>query len=240
MSWSDIIYHNDARRQELTRKIQQFDDAMGENFRATNKLATFLNEEAGQNIQMIEVDHAKTVKENANLLIAQVQLIQSYMEKVDDDLKQELDPDLYRKISDIDTSFEVTMRDVMDGAHVVASITGAVVSTVSVRMIARRLVTRIVSRIARLAASSVAGSIIGGIAGFAVDIVAGAIVGAKEKHELEKALGEVDQELDEFLPASQEYTDTVYEVLAEVRVWKKHHPNTLAVSSSAMSTLPEK
>ena len=26
-----------------------------------------------------------------------------------------------------------------------------------------------------------------------------------------------------FLPASQDYTDTVYEVLAEVKTWKKHH-----------------
>ena len=28
-----------------------------------------------------------------------------------------------------------------------------------------------------------------------------------------------------FLPASQDYTDTVYEVLAEVKTWKKHHGN---------------
>ena len=241
MSWSEIIFKNEARRQELTRKIQQFDDALAGDFRATNKLATFLNENADQHFQMIEVDHTKTVKENANLLITQIQLIQSYLENVHDQLKQELDPDLFRRMSGLDMSFEAVMRGVLKAAHVaaitgVASTTGAAVGTVGIILVNRMLITRMASQINRIALSAVAGTIIGGIAGFAVDVVAGAIVGAKEKHELEKAIGEVDQELNEFLPVSHEYTDTVFEVLAQEKVWKEHQPNTLAVSS----TLSEK
>lgn len=63
---------------------------------------------------------------------------------------------------------------------------------------------------------------VGGIAGLAIDIIAAAIACAYERLDLQETIEQLDKQIDEFLPASQDYTDTVYEVLAEVKVWKRH------------------
>ena len=73
----------------------------------------------------------------------------------------------------------------------------------------------------RIAARAIAGAIAGGIAGLAVDVIAAAIAGAYERLDLQEII-ELNKQFDEFFPATQDYTDTVYEVLAEVKVWKRH------------------
>lgn len=70
---------------------------MGYNFRATNKLAEYLNEEIPDaNISMISVDHTKSLRENGDKLVEQINEIDKRLDKIDDELKQELAPELYR------------------------------------------------------------------------------------------------------------------------------------------------
>ena len=199
---------------------------MAENFRATNKLARYLNKEANTNISEIRVDSSKTLKQNADVLVQQVHKIQEFVKKIDEKLKEELEPDLYEKITNVDTSFEDRIRIAQNVMHVFAGIAGVTVACVVGKLVAKELVERVASRIAKIAAASVAGAIAGGIAGLAVDVIAGAIAGAYEKRDLEAAIKELEKEIDAFLPASEDYTDTVYEVLAEVRVWERHHGRT--------------
>jgi len=103
--------------------------------------------------------------------------------------------------------------------HIIAGITGITVIAVVSKLVATKLIRVVVSRLGRIAARAIAGAIAGGIAGLAVDVIAAAIAGAYERLDLQETI-ELNKQFDEFLPASQYYTDTVYEVLVEVKVLK--------------------
>ena len=100
MSWSDILYpDNPKRRAQVVSKLQKLEDYMAQNFRACNKLAEYLNANIdGADIPKIQVDGTKSLKENANILNEQNKLIGKVVEKIDEELKKQLDPELYRYV----------------------------------------------------------------------------------------------------------------------------------------------
>ena len=65
----------------------------------------------------------------------------------------------------------------------------------------------------------------GGLAGIAVDVIIGSILGAVERDQLESALKSLQSQVEEFIPASEEYTDSIYQGMAQVKIWDKYHPN---------------
>ena len=227
MSWADIIYpENQGMRESMVRKLQQLEDAMSFNFRATNKLAKYLNETINDaNLPMIYVDSTKSLRDNADALVNQVNLIDVQLDKIDDELKEKLEPELYEKITSVDTSFEERLEISQKAGKIIAGITGATVSGVVGKLVAKKLTKVIASKAARIAASSLAGAIAGGLAGLAVDVIVGAITGAVEKNKLQDALNELQGMVETFIPESEEYSDTVYQMLAEVKVWEKYHPD---------------
>jgi F0F1-type ATP synthase membrane subunit c/vacuolar-type H+-ATPase subunit K len=91
-------------------------------------------------------------------------------------------------------------------------------------VVAKKLTSVVMSKAAKLAASAIAGAVAGALAGVAVDIIIGAILGAVERDQLESALQELQAQIEEFIPASEEYTDNVLEVIATVKIWDKWHP----------------
>ena len=227
MSWADIIYPgNREMRSAMVQKLTQLEDAMSFNFRASNKLAKYLNDTiANAALKMIYVDSTKPLKDNANTLVAQINAIDAQLDKIADELKEKLEPGLYEKLTNVDTSFEERIEISQKVGKIIAGITGATVSGVVGKMVAKRLTKVVASKVGRIAASSLAGAIAGGIAGMAVDVVVGAITGAVERDELEGALTDLQSMVNDFLPASEDYTDTIYEVLAEVKIWEKYHPD---------------
>ena len=225
MSWADIMYPgNQAMRVEMVQKLTQLEDSMKFNFRATNKLAKYLNDAiVDANLPMIYVT-GETLKDNADVLINQVNLIDAQIERIADELKGKIEPDLYEKLTNVDTSFQERIEISQKVGKVIAGITGATVSGVVGKVVAKKLTKVIVSKVGRIAASSLAGAIAGGIAGLAVDVVVGAITGAVERDELQSALNDLQIMVTDFIPASEEYTDTVLLMLAEVQVWEKYNP----------------
>ncbi len=225
MSWSDILYPgNPGRRADVVRKLQQLVDQIQENIRATNKLATYLNEKAHTNIPIIVYDTSLTLKQNADKLVDQVKLIQTAVESIKKQLKEKLEPDLYKKLFDVDTSLDDQLKIGEDVSHIFAGILGATTIGIVGKLVAESLVETIETSVVRIALSAVAGAIAGGIVGLAVDVIAGAIAGAYEKDDLESAIAQLEKEIDDFVPASQKYTDTVFEVLAYVKIWEDMHP----------------
>lgn len=225
MSWSDILYPgNPKRRAEVVAKLQQLEDQMKENFRASNKLANYLNKNFSEaNIDIIQYDAALTLKQNGDNLVAQVRKIQAIVENIKKKLKEKLEPDLYKKLFDVDTSFEDRIKIGQDFSHIFAGILGATTMGIVGKLVAESLFETIEQTAVRIALSSVAGAIAGGIVGLAVDVIAGAIAGKYEKDDLENAINELNEEIDDFLPASEKYTDMIFEVLAYVKIWEEEH-----------------
>ena len=227
MSWADIIFPgNQEMRVKMVQKLQQLEDAMKGNFRGTNKLATYLNTAiTDANLPMITVDPNKSLKGNANTLVGQINLIDVQVEKIAEELKKKLAPDLYEKLTNVDTSFEERIEISQKVGKILAGITGATVSGVVGKLMAKKLTKVIASKAGRIAASSLAGAIAGGLAGLAVDVIVGSITGAVERDELQSALSDLETMVKDFIPESEVYSDTIYEVLAEVKIYEKYHPN---------------
>ncbi len=108
MSWSDILYPgNSDRRAAVVRKLQDLLDSMAGNFRATNKLVQYLNDNITEsNLPKIYVDSSKSLRDNADVLVNQIKAIDAVLDKIHKELKQKLEPDLYAKLTNVDTSFE--------------------------------------------------------------------------------------------------------------------------------------
>ena len=108
MSWSDILYPgNNDRREAIARKLQDLLDAMSYNFRATNKLVQYLNDNIiTTNLSKIYIDPTKSLRDNADVLVNQIRAIDVVLDAIDEKLKQKLEPELYKKLTNVDTSFE--------------------------------------------------------------------------------------------------------------------------------------
>jgi len=99
MSWSDIFYPgNPERRERLIRKHQELLHLMKGNFRATNQLIETLNEHLHLSFSPIALDEKATVKENCEVIIGRIHEIQAEVEKIDQHLKEKLEPKLYEKL----------------------------------------------------------------------------------------------------------------------------------------------
>ena len=159
------------------------------------------------------------------MLQNQIDQIDVQLEKIADELKGKLDPDLYERLTNVDTSFEERVRISQQVGHVIAGITGVSVTGVVGKMVAKKLTKVIASKAGRIAASSLAGAIAGALAGVAVDLIIGAITGAVERNELQGALTELQKMVTDFVPSSEEYYDTLVEVTVEAKLWEKYHPN---------------
>ena len=226
MSWSDILYPgNEERRVAVVRKLQDLLDSMAGNFRATNKLVQYLNDNiTTSNLPKIYVDYSKTLRDNADVLLNQIKAIDAVLDKIDKELKKKLDPELYATLTNVDTSFEQKIEISQKVTDFVAGITGATVGGVVGEVVAKKLTNLVMSKAAKLAASTIAGAVAGAIAGMAVDIIIGSIIGAVERDQLESALQELQAQVEEFIPASEEYTDNIFEVMATVKIWEKYNP----------------
>lgn len=112
MSWADILYPgNSERRAAIVRKLQDLLDSMAYNFRATNKLAQYLNDNiTTSSLTKIYVDSSKTLRDNADVLVKQINAIDAVLNNIDTELKKKLEPDLYEKLTNVDTSFEQKVK----------------------------------------------------------------------------------------------------------------------------------
>ncbi|KAK1138226.1 single-pass membrane and coiled-coil domain-containing protein 3-like [Acipenser oxyrinchus oxyrinchus] len=222
MSWKDIFYPNNPKyRDEIIRMTQELESLMENNFRATNRLSKLFNEEFSTSLREIKVDRSKSIKENCYTLIGAIREIQNEVAKIDEELKEKLEPDLYKKLSDL--SVPITDRIQIASKVLIGSIgiLGAAASVALISLISKGVIlTRVVSSVGKIA-TSVVGSIGLGVVMLGVDMIASAILGAIERDHLEKVIEEYNLALLDFKPASEEYQDHIFEVWAEVKHYKK-------------------
>lgn len=105
MSWSDLFYPaNPERREKLIRKSQEVQELMKNNFRVTNQLTETMNQYLGLSFSPIALNEKATVKENCDVIIQRIREIQAEVEKIDEKLKEKLEPTLYEKLKNMSLS----------------------------------------------------------------------------------------------------------------------------------------
>ena len=219
--FADLFYpDNPKRRTKVVQLTQSLYDHMHSNFRATNNLTDFLNENVqGTSFNHISVDENKSLKDNSNLLIDRIEAAQAIIKKIDEELAAKLDPDLYRQLTNVDLSFQDRMETAQKATHVVTGVIITVAAiAVCVAIASGGILAPVVAVLGTLATSAIATTVISVIGGLGIGMIVGAITGAIERDQLESAISQLETQLKQFGPASLAYTESIYEVLAELKI----------------------
>lgn len=220
-SLGDLFYPgNPARRRKVVALTQKLYDSMKSTFRATNSLCDFLNSHVkGSNFDHIAVDDHKTVKDNCHILLERIRQVQAVVGRIDEKIKEKLDPELYEKLQDKDISFNNRAQIAENVLHVVAGVVATAAAVAVCAAIASGgILVPVVAAIGALATCAIASVVIGAIGGIALDAIFQAIVGAIERDQLEDSIRKLEEANDDFIPASERYTDTIWQVLAELKI----------------------
>ncbi|XP_057186835.1 single-pass membrane and coiled-coil domain-containing protein 3-like [Triplophysa rosa] len=220
MSWSDIFYPgNPERREQLIRKSEDLKNLMENNFRATNKLIAVLNEHLGYSFSNITLDEKADVKHNCDILIMRIHEIQAAVEKLDQELKDKLEPTLYEKLKKMDLRLNTSEHAKVAKAVIGVAAVGTGVA-VSWLMKSGMILENIVLKYGLLTSTFVANVVIG-VVFLGIGMIVEAIMGSIERDQLEHDLKEYDSALDKFKPASEDYQDSIFEVMADIKRMKK-------------------
>lgn len=221
MAQSDFLYpENPRRRQEVNRLHQQLLDCLYDSFQATNKLIEVLNMHLGCRLDSIEMKKDGTIKENCDIIIRAMTKIQSLLQKVDEALKDKLEPTLYRKLQDIKERETVKIAMVQKIISVILGEATSAASAVAVKLVGSNLTTGIINKLVNVLTqigASLLGSIGVAVLGLGIDMVFRAILGAVEKTQLEAAIKSYEKHLVEFKSASEKYHHAITEVTNAVK-----------------------
>ncbi|XP_057188287.1 single-pass membrane and coiled-coil domain-containing protein 3-like [Triplophysa rosa] len=222
MNWSDIFYpENPKSRENLIRKSQEVLELMKNNFRATNQLIEVLQEHLGLHFSPVKVNEKATVKENCDVLIERIREIQVEVGKIDRELKEELDPALYEKLRRKDLSIPERKKvlTVLRGVHCcVATLASAYIVGwlfQNATMLAN------ITGVCGVIAKGLIGCVVFGVLFMGADMIFQAILGYFERDELERALKDYDNVLEDFRPESVKYQDSITEVKVIIRIMLK-------------------
>ncbi|XP_066490578.1 single-pass membrane and coiled-coil domain-containing protein 3 [Tiliqua scincoides] len=221
MNLSDLLYpNNPKRRQEVIDLHQKLLDCLRLNFKATEELIETLNVHLGAGIAHVAMKEDGTIKENCDIIIRVLNEIQQEVWKLDRDMKEKLEPGMYRKLYDIK---QPELGKIAAAHSIVSTVLGEATATagiVAVKLICSNVVTVTVSKLIALLAQigvSVLGGIGIGVLGLGMDIILHAILGAVERETLLASIQSYEQHLAEFEEASEAYQCAVAEVSVLVK-----------------------
>lgn len=220
MSWSDLFYPaNPERREKLFRKSQEIQELMKNNFRATNQLTEVMNKYLGLSFSPIALNEKTTVKENCDVIIQRIHEIQAEVEKIDEKLKEKLEPTLYEKLKNM--SLSIPEFDLLKSGFHAAVGTGCIVSVAAILIhwlcSNQHVFKDMIGGFSEIG-NAVFGLVLLGVLFAGIDMIIQAILGSIERDQLESALEEYDKVLENFRPASEKYQDQITEVKISLRM----------------------
>lgn len=225
MAQSDFLYpENPKRRQEVNRLHQQLLDCLSDSFYATNKLIVVLNGHLGCRLASTEMQRDETIKENCDIIIHAVTKIQKELQKVDEALKDKLEPTLYRKLQDVKERETEKIAIVQKVISVILGEATSAASAVAVKLVGSNITTGIINKLVTVLAqigASLLGSIGVAVLGLGIDMIFRAILGAVEKTQLQTAIKSYEKHLVEFKSASEKYNKAITEVTNTVEYQMK-------------------
>ena len=131
--------------------------------------------------------------------------IQKYVDDLDAALAQEIDPELYEKLKDINTSFSERIDIAQQAFTATVTVVSSAASVALVGAVTGGyMLTPLVKSIG-LVKASVVGTIALGVLTLGLDMIASAIIGAVEREKLDTAISQLEEAMEHFDPASKDY-----------------------------------
>ena len=215
MSLGDLFFPgNPERRVKVVSLATEIKTYMEQNFYSTNNLIDVLNDNItpSPNLQKIDVSQSDTLSKNADVLINKMEEIQAIVDDYDNKMAEELEPDLYRALTDPDISFVNRFRAAKQAVSIIIGViatlaTVAVIIAVKGLQVFLSVITKVVI-IKTVAVASLAFAVLG----LGIDAIIGAILGAIERDKLNDAIDELEKVQKDFKPASIEYNYSIVKV----------------------------
>lgn len=204
----------------MSRLHQQLLDCLSDSFQVTNKLMGVLNTHLGCRLAFIEMRRDGTIKENCDIIIQAVIKIQKELQKVDEALKDKLEPTLYRKLQDIKEGETEKIAIVQKVISVILGEATSAASAVAVKLVGSNVTSGIISKLVTVLThigTSLLGSIGIAVLGLGIDMIVRAILGAVERTQLQAAIKSYEKHLVEFKAASEKYHHAITEVTGAVK-----------------------
>nr|XP_055176376.1 single-pass membrane and coiled-coil domain-containing protein 3-like [Nyctereutes procyonoides] len=221
MAQSDFLYpENPWRSQEVNCLHQQLLDCLSDSFHATNKLIGVLNMHLGYKLASVEMKRDGTIKENSDIIIQAMMKIQKELQKVDEALKDKLEPTLYRKLQDIKGRETEKIAIIQKVISVILGEATSAASAVAVKLVGSTVTTGIINKLITVLVqigASLLGSIGLAVLRLGIDMIFCAILGAVEKTKLRAAIKSYEIHLVEFKSASEKYHHAITEVTNTVK-----------------------
>ncbi|XP_073717387.1 single-pass membrane and coiled-coil domain-containing protein 3-like isoform X2 [Misgurnus anguillicaudatus] len=218
MNFADIFYpENPKMRETLIRKSQEIVELMKNNFRATNQLIDVLKEHLGLRFNPITLNESATVKANCDVLIQRIREIQTRLEKIDKELVEKLEPDLYEKLKTRDLSIpeRAKVSEVLRGIQ--CGFAGLVAPFVVGWLFQNVAILAGITVTCELIATGLLGCVVFGVLLMGIEMIFQGILGSIERDRLKQALKEYEDALEDFRPASEKYQDSITEVKLTIK-----------------------
>lgn len=100
------------------------------------------------------------MKENAEALVAHINAINAQLERLDEELKKKLPPDLYTKLTNENRAFEQRIEISQKAGKAFAAVSGITTAVVVGTIVSTKLTSVISSTVGRIAVSSVVGALL--------------------------------------------------------------------------------
>nr|XP_055074676.1 single-pass membrane and coiled-coil domain-containing protein 3-like isoform X1 [Misgurnus anguillicaudatus] len=218
MNFADIFYpENPKMRETLIRKSQEIVELMKNNFRATNQLIDVLKEHLGLRFNPITLNESATVKANCDVLIQRIREIQTRLEKIDKELMEKLEPDLYEKLKTRDLSIpeRAKVSEVLRGIQF--GFAGLVAPFVVGWLFQNVAILGGITGTCWVIATGLLGGVVFGVLLMGIEMIFQGILGSIERDRLKQALKEYEDALEDFRPASEKYQDSITEVKLTIK-----------------------
>ena len=221
MSWSTLFYPgNPGRRDDVVRLSQKFYDLMTSNFWATNELIDCLHEyvppPGGRKFRKVYIDGSKTIKENCQKIIDRMEEIQDYVDDMNEKLREVLEPKLFEKLTDVDTSFIAKFKLMNSLTKMSLGVIGKAMGAVLVGAIkSGRILTNMVTKLGLIQTCACAVLVLG-ILVMGVDMIFSAIYGSIERDKLIEAVDDLTANIEQFEAPTIEYTKSIYKLVAYI------------------------
>ncbi|VDI74197.1 Hypothetical predicted protein [Mytilus galloprovincialis] len=206
MSYVDLFYPgNRKKREECIGYSGQIYCAMKNNFVSTNDLIEILRIKLGIHCATLTFDNNKTIKENATNLKDRIHEIQRHLDGELTKYKRQIEPHLYEKL--INENLEISEKL----KYVKSAATGLQLALRTLIVIRAIYLTANLLTISLISIAQIwVGAIVIGLFICGVDLLVSAIVGAMERENLENSAHELKLIVDEFVPASRNYSKTIH------------------------------
>ncbi|XP_043923867.1 single-pass membrane and coiled-coil domain-containing protein 3-like [Protopterus annectens] len=223
MACRDLLFpSNEKKRNQTIRLHQDIVSCVERNFDTTNKVSEICNKYLHTNFYPIKVKEADTLEESCKVLKMQIHRIQQHLSKIDNELKNALEPDLYELFRDVSVSVSEKQeviskrmkkrRQIVTVSYVVvASILWPVLSVV---------LHQTIESICKIMACCI--GVLPVIFLGVIALIINYFIGKKESEALDEAIKEYQKVLSDLKPATERYQFAVMKACIKLDIpWEK-------------------